>query len=529
MTDSDGLLDPDSVGELPFGVYKLAGLVTRTTCLGFGDESRLDPKHAILRLPSRCSGKRELGATLLGPTCAIARVCSKCLCNLHNAVCNRHGVRQPLCRRLDDVVSLVVAVAPAVEGVWHALSCDWDDDAWLSKWPYVKQLLIRASVLADVILPSRCKAMVKREVYHKIITKARAIQYYPNLATQAIYAPWFFSLQKAWCQVNYRFEWCEGVRVTFASGMNATQMGEWMRDCLHDADDYRFYERDGESWDACISEEHHRIRMEAYRFMPRVFLDFVQSSWEVVITATGEGGRFKYRLRGTVKSGHNDTTLGNTIINAAITVAVFRLLGLRGDIIVAGDDLLCIIHGDFDAAAMMSAERSMGLLPKAAKITSLDHVSFISGVWWQNGDTYAFTPKPGRLMARLWWTVNPPSRKQHDAYCRGVAWGLYPTCWALPVVRALIGPWLVEGERWLPSSKNLDAWSQYVNWDVGALEAQFLARYELDSASLLNAESLVRTRDPLYIVSAVLERIVEFDDSGPEWRASVAGGRVPVP
>jgi hypothetical protein len=409
--------------------------------------------------------------------------------------------------------------AEYVRGLWLEDEMHWIDH-WIWKWSSAKRKVIEHSVACDDVLPNRVKTMVKREVYHKApVTKARAIQFYVNEATKASHGWEFYSLQKAWTRATYRTEWYPGIRVTFASGMNSRQLGVWLDEVLLDVKDPHYYERDGKNWDASMSEHHHRLKMAAYKFMPPAFLKFVEACFRVTGCAVGQGGRVKYRIVGTVKSGHNDTTLGNTIVNAALASTAMKRLGMTGDIIVAGDDMLAVVDGDFDLERFVEMERSMGIYPEASKFDSWLDVSFISGYWWANGGSYVFTPKIGRLCSRLWWTVTPPSRRQLRAYQRGVAYGLAPTCQGLAVVRELIRPHLDGGERMAIPGKDYTLTSSEILWDEPLMWRQLEARYGIAKADVEHLEGVLRTcTEPMLVVHPAMETLMNSDDLDPAER-----------
>lgn len=223
--------------------------------------------------------------------------------------------------------------------------------------------------------------------------------------------------------------------------MNAKSIGEWGAWVRRRRPGARFYERDGKSWDATMSKLHHLIKMELYKMVGPEFAEFFDKSYEVKGTYRNGDVRIVYKVAGTTKSGHNDTTLGNSFINAAIIYTAMRRLGLRGSIIVAGDDLLAAIDGDWDGDKLAAEEAACGIIPEFRVFDSIFDVSFISGVWFPGvGDELIFTPKPGRLLSKLFWTVKPPSPKvaKEVAYVSGVAVGMLFTCADLPV----IGPFL---------------------------------------------------------------------------------------
>lgn len=360
----------------------------------------------------------------------MAWVLGSCACNRVNAIVNRHGVRQPpVTRNFTDWPRLRQLISSYYGEMHLEIS-----GHWLEKWPLGKRLAILASVAYEKIRPSNVRSFVKREVYHKVPTKARLIQGYFNLSTQELRAREFTTFQKALCRALDDFEISPGIFVTVASGMNADSLARWMTRVSSST--IWFYERDGKNWDATMCLVHHLLKLS---YIPDPKLrQFIDACFSVVGFA-GRGDVIKYRLEGTVKSGHNDTTSGNSLVNALILVEMCVALGLRGSIIVAGDDaLVAVSRGKPDLDSMVKFESELGIIPEARIFFSPLDVSFISGCWLRKRDGFLFVPLLGRLLCRLWWTVNPPSRRNSSNYRFSVVAGLKPACGSVPAYREFL-------------------------------------------------------------------------------------------
>lgn len=423
---------------IEYGVHVPVAFETDTVCLGPGDENNLGVNCKITARPLfDCDGDRK-GATLVGPVCGPAYVCRSCGCNAHNAMCNRHGARAPPCHEdFADFIAELKSMQYEVACTYAMHFALYGDD-WADRWTLSKRQAISESQCLDGISPERVKIMVKREVGQNKPTKARGIQFYWNLATQAQFAPETASLQKTWCAVFSRRS-VGKCRITFSSGMNANQLGCWMDEVLSDYVNPHFYERDGKNWDATMCEKHQQIKYEAYQCAGPEYLDFARRA--TVVKGFGKfknAGILKYKLAFTTKSGHNDTTLGNNLVNAAITWTAFR--DRECDILIAGDDLLVVVEGDFDEHAIAEVERRCGIKPEYRKFYNVEDTSYISGLFANTPQGIKFIAKPGRLLNLLFWSVHPPSMKprQLRGYQRGVAKGVMPTMGCVPVV----GPWL---------------------------------------------------------------------------------------
>jgi len=516
-----GLLECDSVDveSLPYGVYDLPSFGCVTTCFGCGDETNLDPGHRLISRAKLCCDEREVGATIVSPVCRLPWVCRKCSHNLHNALCNRHGVRQPpVTYDFAPAHRAIEALLPRVMMEYGSQFVHWQHE-WISKWPRCKRALIERSVRDDPLMPNVVLCMVKREHAHKR-PRPRNIQYYYNLHTQAYLGPEFYSLQKAWGQVLSMEEECvvDGIWLTAASGMTSVGLGEWMTRVHTRFANPRFYESDGKNWDSCMSSEHFALRRLAYSRMPLEFRNFVERGIKVRGVARTKTSRMVYSLNGTNKSGHNDTYLFNVIVNLMIAFLACRAIGLRAAIIALGDDKVIAVDGDFDGAQIAAIERSCGIVPVWRQFASWRDVSFISGCWWRNRGGFVFTPKPGRLLARLWSTTTPPRPSELDSYLGGVAAGLAPTCLGLPVVRALIRGHLSKNAGWNDKKYGYMC-NVGVVWDESILE-QFAERYGVTAEAVL---SLERTLDALSGVQCLLveptaEAIMAVDLADPTER-----------
>ena len=516
------------------GLYVYGEVVTKTICLGYGDESLLDPKHSVKVYGDRsCTHTGLRGATLMGLVTRYAHVCRKCPCNLHNALCNRHLKLQPVfCGDFqpayeyfeDDMASLKYhynSILPMVR------------KNWLNKWSNSKRELILKSIKNDPYLFDVLAPFVKREISVNLgdvaPVKARAIQGYKNMLTQYVTARAITAAQKAFARV-YGIGNRRDIDVCFASGLSSRQLGDWMAKTKKRYPNAVFFERDGKNWDATMARQHFDLKMHVLRGM----IDEVQT------LAAIEGGfscraaarfgafgttRISYKVVGTVKSGHNDTSLGNSIVNAGIAISAMRACSLVGRVLVMGDDLLVAMPGDFDADRLASVEASLGIKPEYRKFSNEFDVSFISQVWYPTGrvDHPYFTgPRPGKILSKLFWTVKPPGKKYRHIWIHSVCKGLANVCQHIPIVRA----WLEVHDRFAATDATefrgkdhkwfrfMDDWySETVEVDYGAVLDVFCKRYDLNPVCVAQCEArILAVKQPHgVVVDEILDRICQCD------------------
>lgn len=456
-----------------------------TVCFGdqvlqHGPNLRIVPTNV-----DRACRENARGPQLVGQAFAPSASCRKCLHNARYAMCKRHGPPQAAVVRQYVHAKRLLSLVSNETRLRYLEHYSVIKDQWLMKWPEHKRREILRSMWLDTIRPDQVKNMVKLEGGWPPATRPRCIQYYPNLATQAIHGPMFSSLQKAYTDQFQEF-CCGDVSVTFGSGLNSQQLGAWMdRAMARCQDKPHFFESDGKSWDGLIQRVHHDLKMLAYSFMDDNFLDFVERGFSVRGYGRYNEGKLAYSIAGTVKSGHNDTTLGNSIVNAMTIFEVMSDLKYKGSIIVAGDDLVVVVDGNFDEHALAAGISDFGIHPEYRKFDDVVDVSFISGVWFPARDGNVFTPKPGRLLSRLFWTLRPPSRKKLGQYNHAIALGLLPTCGGLPVVGAFLRAHMMAGG---PEDYNRGIVGSYEHWlrkfrpDIsydGKVVQSFCERYRL--------------------------------------------------
>lgn len=447
---------------------------TDTVCLGKTDVSKLYQEHSITRLPpSGCDRCGQVGATLVGQTFGRAYVMRSCLCNAVNALVKRHGVPPP---KATADFPLPTNVCDAI---YYAYSQNNDlFEVWELKQPLRRAIATAKSIYADTIQPSRNKSFIKREVLEELKDKGRLIQAYPNRNTSDCYAREFYVWQKALNMVfslDEPFEVFPGVRATFASGANADDIGRWMDLAVASIPKHYLVEMDGKSWDATMQRIHHELKTSSMRRCCPELANFVDLGFATQGVVIGGTGKLKYTLHGTVKSGHNDTTSGNSLVNMMIWSYVFHRLGVKAYIIVAGDDMLAVCDSDPGAGRIIGVASEYGIRPAGRVFSDVMDCTFISGCWLPDTTgKYWFIPILGRLLRRLWWTTNPPSYRKISDYRYSVCMGLFTTCANLPMYRELLSAGVPKASL-IPIDKH--AYTPFVTSMPGNVVGSMLVKY----------------------------------------------------
>jgi hypothetical protein len=138
-------------------------------------------------------------------------------------------------------------------------------------------------------------------------------------------------------------------------------------------------------------------------------------------------GGWRYKCKGTRKSGDPYTSLFNTIINVVSHLYIFckiRGIGVRE----AAEHFWMVAQGDDNAFAhdgpRISWRAEMLLLGFKSEATYAkeDQIEFCSmRLYNVDGGRWVFGPKPGRVMAKFGYAINRPPHVSAAAYVRGVA------------------------------------------------------------------------------------------------------------
>jgi hypothetical protein len=162
-----------------------------------------------------------------------------------------------------------------------------------------------------------------------------------------------------------------GSKLSYSSGRNPVELGEWFNQ--RTLDGYTFYEDDFSEYDSTQGQGAHECEMAVYRLYdpPSCAVNALKAQR----TTVGFSKHFKYTCAFTRKSGDQNTSIGNTIVNFAAHVGAmaaytaktnrdvdYMMLGL-GD-----DNLLAVKNvGDDFCEFMDGYIRKLGLVPKFKK------------------------------------------------------------------------------------------------------------------------------------------------------------------
>jgi hypothetical protein len=490
---------------------------TRAHCAGpisSKEEAELrelvDPKHlkvapiTVPDLQEPCDSDEQLGCILLGPTIAMCRTYGKCQHNFFRAICSRHLTKQPPAQRSHCIERAKLLWFDAIRTY---LSVSDDPDEWVARFKPPRRRAILDSVDKDRVMYDRVSAFLKREVMVSYLfgeeddtfgrvgpataIRPRLIQGYKTLATQAVSGPAIWALQTAVKHVPFEYRAQDAlrttyIRVTIACGMNNKDIADWFSESWDGA--CFGYECDGSGWDSTMSRVHFDDRSSLYRGFQVEGLDLLNVLEKSFAVKGSAMGRFRgsYGVEGTTKSGHNDTTLSNSITNALISAECFARAGVSANVLVMGDDMLAVVYADYSESLidnLRSHAITLGIVPKSRGFKNPLALSFISGYFWCNKDGWTFSPKLGRQFSKLFWTVQVVPKKMHLSYASGVVKGMYPLLGFSRCFRSFVSTvHMVDG----PISQSvLPYWTTFASPIANSVEnemEQTCARYDISES-----------------------------------------------
>lgn len=417
------------------GVYRHVPIrrPTGVRCLKPGNPRNLAAGNTVTPVaePQVCSHEGKDGATNVGPVYSGVEVAATCIHNAHNCLCNRHLAavpkhEQPLALKIPK--HFIDAIAQEFLTVVEP-----DEKLWLARWQLSKQQCLLRSWREDHPAPHKVKLSVKRELLAKLLSKARGIQMYFNLATQYKTGYLHVAFQKALCNITRDgYTAYPGVRIYCASGWSAEDISDWASarsGCKH------VYCFDGVNFDASV---HPGLCEEKCRVMEECSWELagdVRRGINVDGTFRSDEGSIKYRGQGGTKSGFSDTTSGNTLLNLHVAAAAADRLGFKCDILALGDDLLAAC--ECDPVGWSEEIHRFGFVPEARVVSSFADADFLSANFLERPcGGFSFVPCMSRLLQRLWWTVSPPAPKRLSTYRSGVSSGLFATFGTHRLIRA---------------------------------------------------------------------------------------------
>jgi hypothetical protein len=190
---------------------------------------------------------------------------------------------------------------------------------------------------------------------------------------------------------------------------------------------------------------------------PRAVLDLMTAN---IQTHGSTHHGWRYKCEGTRKSGDPYTSVMNSIINGLSHLYLYcKWTGRTVQqaqkhifMLLQGDDNL-LVHSDNIQFRWRDGMANLGFDSEAIYRNSFDTAEFCSNRLYQLHEGYIFGPKPGKVLAKFGYIINPPLGVTRESMMRGVALGLQKLCNHIPPIKLII-------DRVLDLTKGSEAYYQ---------------------------------------------------------------------
>lgn len=318
-------------------------------------------------------------------------------------------------------------------------------DEWLSSFPPTRREELKKDYLA---VPGEddkaAKGFVKREIapkpLHDLTFKdPRWIQGCPLWMSRTC-GPWLRKLAKHTARLAPRQQGrgysvsdiVDGRQIIYSCGLNTNAIGEAFGRALETLHGMRV---DSNDRVVVVEDDESRFDMHILKgpfgFLDQVYRKFIRKK-NVARALRRTSGSLGYGLRGTkysvpytMQSGWPDTSVGDTLVNAAMKIEIHGS-GRPWISIICGDDSVTVtLQSELDRiggeAGIRTSYESFGMeVEVQIRLNPLD-TEFCSSRFFPWRHTYVLMPKPGRLLAKIGWDMKDRNPRDQLAWVRGIS------------------------------------------------------------------------------------------------------------
>ncbi len=228
-------------------------------------------------------------------------------------------------------------------------------------------------------------------------------------------------------------------KIVYSSGADGFKIGQWVDEMIHNG--YEILEDDFSKFDATQGKGAHACEMFFYnKFGLRNKEKNALSAQKYTF---GRGKYHKYEVPYTRKSGDQNTSLGNSLINASVHAYALEKCGITDYymVVIGDDNMMAIKKGVLNVkliTKMHGIIASFGLVPK---LLVKDHPSYCSGEFMpiklEGKETVVLVPNMIKFLTKQGWTHTPlGSNETIASRLKGNYLG-FPTLKHHPVLRVL--------------------------------------------------------------------------------------------
>lgn len=281
---------------------------------------------------------------------------------------------------------------------------------------------------------TNCDALAS--VFEEI--KPRNIVSAPPLA-KALLGPWSCAFAEYLGKV-----WNHTKALYFECGSTNLEVSSWVHKWADIIGWQNFYEVDYSRFDSTQSKASMKFSGQVYtKFgMPRSAQYAYSFQTKTLRGRTRRGVR--WRRPPMMCSGVPNTTIGNSLMNAAIAYTALVLAGAKPGVdfalMVRGDDMLALIKPQYRACVAAFAKR-LGFKPKVKQGHPICKVRFCSNAFYPTiiEGQLRYVPGPTlKCLLKIMWTITVLPVSKYSEHMRGVCLGLRNAVSHIPILREYV-------------------------------------------------------------------------------------------
>jgi len=327
--------------------------------------------------------------------------------------------------------------------------------------------------------------------------------------------PWMMAFQKM-----VKRKWSSKNFMCFTSGVSSLDAAR-----VVDKPSWEVLEDDIGAFDASVDALWLRLEYHIFKKCgaPLAVLQLIFANIDTRGT-TSQG--VKYRRRGMRKSGDPYTSVGNSLLNGFFHIYIWcdetheTVEQARSSIcmVIQGDDnLLCHRYLDH-RIEWVDRMRDLGFDSEATYRRDILDAEFCSNLVYKCDKGLVFGPKPGRVISKLGYFINPPNNIDPKSLVRGTALGLYSACSHIAPLRAYLDHLLLLTDGCATTTMARDEWKmKYVAvTEEPATSITLYRRYGWTTkAQVLWEQALTRQTLGTEMRCSLAEWLCDRDTAGP--------------
>lgn len=291
----------------------------------------------------------------------------------------------------------------------------------------------------------------------------------------------------------------KGKQVVYTCGMNAIEIGvaftraiDLITECLVPGERVVFFEDDESRFDLHLTEGPFVLLDAIYsQFLPRGIARLLRRRVSKGVSNLGTS----YSVPYTMQSGWPDTSIGDTIVNAALKYKIHRV-GHNWIAIICGDDSITITTNTEISAlggldSIVETYEDYGMEIEAALREDPLDVEFCSGRFYPCGKTHVLMPRIGRMLSKICWDDKQRSLVNRMSWLRSIACTMREYGKIDPLLAAL-GRMLTgaTGQGKIISTR--DPYKYYVSGELRAIPSEFDVAVYYDHHYGLNSKDVAQ-------------------------------------